>query len=524
MLTENRIAFAKRVLTVFVSLLGGIIFLYLSWESLRRTWLFELSYTQVQYVVEDSFFRHMLSLGAAMCFAGAFFRLMRRLAGKEEKKERLICTMLAVLSALFMFVLGFYWVSVCGISPHSDQGDVILAVEDIRNKNWSVFLPQGYLGKVHFQMGLAAVFHGIVSLTGAEEYIIVEYINVFCLPVLFLTLFAILRKLYDSRLTEILYSVLMASCLPLYIFTTLIYGEILSLTACLLMVGCVLYYLKTGKHIGVVLCLSVFCSVFGVLCRGNSWIFMIAAGIFLFLYGIRKRQWQCFLLIVCLMAAPLFANKALVRHYENLSGIAINEGIPNEAWIAMGMMDGGNLANGWYNFYNYRTYDRLGCDREALKKDSLEHIGKRLKEFGDGTQDWRSFYREKILSQWNDPSYCCFCSTYHFSEDTPEWVERAYDNGYLQGKLSDFQNEHQFIVYLGCLLAAGMAFLRRKEPFMHCIFEVIIIGGFLFSILWEASSRYVFPYYICMIPWAAWGLGSVFSAAAEKAAQRIKTK
>ena len=33
-----------------------------------------------------------------------------------------------------------------------------------------------------------------------------------------------------------------------------------------------------------------------------------------------------------------------------------------------------------------------------------------------------------------------------------------------------------------------------------------VIGGFLFSILWEASSRYVLPYVVYMIPLAAMGI------------------
>lgn len=35
------------------------------------------------------------------------------------------------------------------------------------------------------------------------------------------------------------------------------------------------------------------------------------------------------------------------------------------------------------------------------------------------------------------------------------------------------------------------------------------IGGFLFSILWEAQCRYVFPYYVFLILYAPMGLYAV---------------
>lgn len=37
------------------------------------------------------------------------------------------------------------------------------------------------------------------------------------------------------------------------------------------------------------------------------------------------------------------------------------------------------------------------------------------------------------------------------------------------------------------------------------ILPVMIIGGFLFSMIWEAKARYILPYYIAMFPMAVIG-------------------
>ena len=54
-------------------------------------------------------------------------------------------------------------------------------------------------------------------------------------------------------------------------------------------------------------------------------------------------------------------------------------------------------------------------------------------------------------------------------------------------------------MYFASLLLGG------NIPFYRYMQLVIIFGGFLFTMLWEAMSRYVFPYVIYMLPLAAMG-------------------
>ncbi len=57
----------------------------------------------------------------------------------------------------------------------------------------------------------------------------------------------------------------------------------------------------------------------------------------------------------------------------------------------------------------------------------------------------------------------------------------------------------QFLIYLGMLLYYLLAIRKETQPLEHLL-AVVIIGGFFFSILWEAKARYVFPYYVMMYP------------------------
>ena len=43
---------------------------------------------------------------------------------------------------------------------------------------------------------------------------------------------------------------------------------------------------------------------------------------------------------------------------------------------------------------------------------------------------------------------------------------------------------------------------------------IAVLGGFFFSVIWEAKARYVFPYFMMMLPYAAMGAEQVVTDAA----------
>lgn len=108
---------------------------------------------------------------------------------------------------------------------------------------------------------------------------------------------------------------------------------------------------------------------------------------------------------------------------------------------------------------------------------------------------------KKIATQWNDPFYH---TDYLISVDQDEIAKGV--TAFIQGQESNiliFLSLLQTIIYLGSVLyivcVSYKGVLYKRLP------EVYVLGGFLFSLLWEANSRYVFPYYIVMFPLAAIG-------------------
>ena len=92
-------------------------------------------------------------------------------------------------------------------------------------------------------------------------------------------------------------------------------------------------------------------------------------------------------------------------------------------------------------------------------------------------------------------------TTNQFEKEITPLVRSIYD-GPIQDLLERFMNGWQLLVYFFLLMNC---LLKKSEKVEKMILLITIFGGVLFSLLWEAKARYVLPYVIMMIPYAANG-------------------
>lgn len=72
-------------------------------------------------------------------------------------------------------------------------------------------------------------------------------------------------------------------------------------------------------------------------------------------------------------------------------------------------------------------------------------------------------------------------------------------------------NAYQNVLYLGVLLFLLINLHKKADIFPLYLGLLCVIGGFLFHTLWEANSRYIFPYSILLLPYTAQGISELFS-------------
>ena len=109
----------------------------------------------------------------------------------------------------------------------------------------------------------------------------------------------------------------------------------------------------------------------------------------------------------------------------------------------------------------------------------------------------------KILSQWNEPLYQAAYYNLDHDEVHMEKLVSSVDRimAFHFGEFLFLEDKIQLIIYFGMLLYFMFSlFMGETDDLTHHILAVTIIGGFLFSIIWEAKARYILPYYMLMFP------------------------
>lgn len=433
-------------------------------------------------------------LGILLCWMIRYIS-EETLEGKRQVHKMLVTVL------VWCFAFGTIWVMFAVSMPVADQYSVADSAKCFIEGNYGYLNYGEYLFYYPFQLGLVAWEELIFRLFGVNNYIALQMGNVFGIIGSIYAGYKVVWYLFDSRKTEAAYLLLTASCFPFLIYSSYIYNDVLSVCLSLVVIWQMLRLLKTGKKSSI--CWMVIAGTMAVLIRSNSLIVLIAVGCILFIKAIVQKKWLYLGCIVLLGIGAVAGRRAVFQYYEVRTGVEINSGMPSTMWIAMGMQEGDKEA-GWYNGYSLRTYrEECQYQNSVAKVAAIKEINSRIKVFEKNPGYAADFYFRKFTSQWNDPTYGCFIMTY-----ATERERNLLGNGLYKGMpkniLEHFMDAYQLLIYGTVLVLLNR---KKKEKNLEWyVLLIIVIGGILFSELWEAKSRYVLPYFIMMLPMAAAGL------------------
>ncbi|MDE6923931.1 MAG: hypothetical protein K2P59_01535 [Acetatifactor sp.] len=433
-----------------------------------------------------------------------FIMLTARRVKQDVCREKGLSPLLSAVMVCTMLFC-FIWVTEGNFYAQNDSRYVLECMERMRNNDYSDLRPNGYLGMYRQHFGLITLFRFLFFISGSTDDIVIQFFNCLCVPVIIYAGVRILMELDAAKGSGIGYIILMIFCFPLFLYTPYVYGEIISVTAGMLFIWAALCFIKRGKA-GAWAAMAA-SAVIGNMARGNFPILLIAFGIMALLYSVRRKNFTLILYAFFLFLSVVLADRINIACYEKISGTELDQGIPPEAWIAMGMDEYGELGYGMYNGYGPELYAYSGYDAEVTRIRAKEFIRDRVKMFLAGAgMSAKDFYKGKLLVQWNDPTLNCFMENRTFIPQPHHLVsDIVSEEGKYAGQMKELMNQYQFLFYAGFLLYCASLLLGGNIPFYRYLPLVIILGGFLFTMLWEAMSRYVFPYVIYMLPLAAMG-------------------
>lgn len=494
----------EKAAAVILLFMCSCIFCGLAYYSARYTVLEDAG---IPVDTRDSVWLNLLVLAAVL----AVSVLLRRLSGSrrlQPARRRILAWkpyIIALVSA-YVYIVSAVWVSNCHIMPGGDGDALCYAVHRMTTGNYIDMKYAGYMFIFPHQFGLLSVLHLIFTLFGVWNYGVFQHINALCMPLLFYSGYKLLQLVWDKFEITFYYIVFFLGCLPLFLYVPYVYGEIISITFTMVLMWQTVRYCKTGKKSCFLWGTAAI--VLACLVRKNSLIVLIAVGIILAVHSVKEAKCRG-IIWVLVMALAVAGSDGLIRgFYERKSGLEVSGGVPYISWIRMGLEDSWT-GPGWFDNSSIEVFAEHGYDTEQTALAEKERLAAMLRDMWQNKGRSVDFFRRKILSQWNAPGNSYVYETEHFDcyeGELPDFVRRVYFDD--KDTVLSFMNRYQFVLYF-CAAASAVALLadRKRKPCLEdLLLYVAIIGGFLFSMLWEAAARYVLPYVVYMLPLAASGL------------------
>lgn len=306
-----------------------------------------------------------------------------------------------------------------------------------------------------------------------------------------------LLMLYVLFLPMALQCIFVYSTLPMLFFTTL---ALLSFTL----------YLKKRKlryGLAYALCISVACML-----KPNAVVPLIAMGICALLDALTSRDVKLLLCAALSILCSVALQELAVLQYELRSGVTLGSDVSMLARLVMGLQRGGAQA-GWFNRYTEQFFPFEVTDAQEYAIASAD-LAARLAEMRADPAMTLAFFRDKLFSQWLEPSYGAMWYGDLCAHAGPlSGVTQALfaDGGVVRAVLERAMAIYQKLLYL--LAAFGLARLLRSQQLRLAalVLPVCALGGCLYHMLFEAKAQYMYPYVLLMMPIAAHGLCAVRS-------------
>lgn len=452
-------------------------------------------------------------LGLGLLLALAFF------IGKFFQTRRL--SWLRALVLLWCLAFGAILIVFGKTAPTSDLYSVYSIAESFSYGDMSAIEPtQSYLSYYPQQVGLIAFYEILFRLLhlfplGQHAYHFFKCLYVLFALGIILVQEELVHQVFQSNEARSIYLLLAGLNLPFLMYTSYLYGEIPSFFT--LSLGLLFLIRRRGRRDTSALpkkqrivfsILGVLFVTLSVLLRKNNLIFVIALLIVLIFLMIREKRISLLIMSLAVALCSFSILPLTQNYYEHRAGNKLSSGVTATSYLAMGMQES-TRADGWYNGFNFNTYQESGLNTEKANEISRAAIEERLSYFRAHPGYAVSFYLEKIFSQWADGTYASRESTASTFGGRSDFFCSFYE-GSISTFVIEYANFYQLLLYLGFFLYCLQAFRQKENRLELSIGIIWIFGGFLFHIFWEANARYILAYSLMMMPYAAGGLATLY--------------
>lgn len=499
----------QRACWKLIAVLGIFVFGYLvfcAWTSSARI----LASSEIVVWSEDRTWKNLLFVVGALTVCAGAGALADRVSDQTLRAAGVAISLAVALG--------------CGILagaahpyPSADQIYVYEAAENFYSGDYTNIQTEWYFNACPYQLGLGLLYGILMRIFGSSSLSLLYYAQAVCAGVTVYTGFEMAGELFQCKKTAAVTLICSVCFVPMYLYTLYIYGE--TFGVCFAMLG-MLFWLRANngkprKNAVTVLywVLSGLCLTLCYTARLALVIVPIAMAVTALFYAMsgrqqdRRRRWGCLGLTLLLLFLAMGGQKLSVAYMEHRADVELADGMPAILTVAMGIQDETENENGTgpgsYNAYNLWLYFGSGFDGERASSEAFLNLKQTLYRWSRDPAYMMGYLNEKVLNQWNEATYGGFFMT-ALQQEPEEWVTDLY-TGEAGDQWYAFLNLFQGLTY-AMLLLFFFLLLREKDHAFRFLPALLLLGEFCFSVIWEAKSRYIYPYILMILPCAAWSL------------------
>lgn len=487
-LKNNIFIFCERT----VALIFGVILCSLLVASSLKTCTIYDNSEIIEYA-SDNIFCHitvilsLLTLGVCLCY----------------KKDCRLCDV-RIPSAFIASVIALYTLFILStqLDLKSDQKECFTAAQQFLDGNYEAWKAGGYAEKYPNQNGLILFFALIQSIFGKGNHLIMQFINLSA---------AVVSTVFIAKTSEIilniknhrLISLVLLLFAPMILYITFTYGTMIGLALSVSGLYFQLTFFKNKKLICGIL--SVLLIATAVMFKSNYLIVLVASLLVYMFYAIFRKRMLNILIAVIGVLIYIILGSGVTAFVEGKTQTNLSKGVPTVAWITMGLSEC-HRGPGWWSGYNGDLYDDSGYDTEKAKEKGIEDLKERLEYMKKEPVYTLKFFCKKILSMWCEPTFQSIwiqqvkTHSIEFSRPVHSFLtsHEALNNIYWQ-----ICNYLQTAIYFFGAVYLILNF--RKIKMYKLLPAIIMIGGFLFHLVWEAKGQYSVTYFFLIIPYSLCG-------------------
>lgn len=464
-----------------------------------------------------------------------------------DYKSKRIMTVAEGALAAFVIILGLTWVLSARSIPAADSYNIFEAATDAAQgeytsmQNYTNFYNSAfyngysYFHFYPFQLGYVGFCEIVYRIFGTDSSMPIQIINVLSVGASYFALVRMTRLLFKSKRIEFIAIILLALCLQPVLFCTFAYGNLLGMCFAIWASMMLIKYFQSDKYVwaiaaGVLLVLAT-------LIKYNNMIYLVAFVIMLIIHIFKNKKWQSAVIAAAFIAGVIGSNALIIAHYESRSGTDFAEGVSQTLYLDMGMQES-YMAPGWYTniakdtYINYYLKPKFSGNPNASIDDANEKamsdIENRLDVFSESFNYSLEFFSQKILSQWNEPTFESIWVSKvkaHTANETQQalYHTETVNSDQMEGLAKDVYSkstgqflELHFNFYMQILFimfAAGiyLLFINKKTNIETVLLPLVILGAFGYHLLFEGKSQYILTYIPLMIPTAAYGISAILN-------------